>query len=111
MAITPPTSDELAEIAEKYQFRLSPGDVESFLGFIGGALASFDEVERLYRASRPEPPSRAWQWPDPAANDLGAWYVTTGIRTSEDGPLAGRNVEIKENIEVAGLPMMNGSAP
>jgi len=110
MAITPPTGDDLAQIAERYGFGLSGQDVESFRIIIGGALPSYDAVERLYTASRPEPPGRAHAFPAAADNALGAWYVTTGIRTAGEGPLAGRTVAIKDNIEVAGLPMMNGSA-
>jgi amidase len=41
---------------------------------------------------------------------LGAWYVTTKIRAAASGPLKGRSVAIKDNIFVAGVPMMNGSA-
>jgi amidase len=40
---------------------------------------------------------------------LGAWYVTTEITARRDGPLAGRRVAVKDNIAVAGIPMMNGS--
>jgi hypothetical protein len=38
MAITPPSSDDLARIARQYGFALSPGDLESFRGLVTGAL-------------------------------------------------------------------------
>jgi amidase len=110
LAMTPPTNDDLASIADRYRFDLNAQDVESFRAVIAGALASYDAVERLYTARLPEAPSRPYQWPAEADNELGAWYVTTELRTADDGPLAGRRVAIKDNIEVAGLPMMNGSA-
>jgi amidase len=110
MAVTPPTSDDLAEIAQRYRLGLDASDVESFRAIITGALASYDAVERLYAARRPEPPGRAYRWPAGADNELGGWYVTSEIKGSGDGPLAGRRVAIKDNIAVAGLPMMNGSA-
>jgi amidase len=110
MAMTPPTSDDLTEIAERYRFGLGADDVESFRGIIAGALASYDAVERMYAGSLPEMPTRRHQWPDPDENQLGAWYVTTEIKGADDGPLAGRRVVVKDNIAVAGVPMMNGSA-
>ena len=110
MAVTPPTSDELAEIAQRYRLGLDAADIESFRAIITGAVTSYDAVERLYAARRPEAPDRAYRWPAEADNELGAWYVTSEITTAGDGPLAGRRVAIKDNIEVAGLPMMNGSA-
>ncbi len=110
MAIPPPSSDDLAGIAGRYGIRLSPGDLESFRGLVTGALGSYDAVQRLYEARLPEPPDRPYQWPAAAGNELGAWYVTTEIAGAGAGPLAGRRVAVKDNIAVAGLPMMNGSA-
>lgn len=110
MTITPPSADDIAAIADRYRLGLSPHDVESFRALLGGALTSYDEVERLYLARLPKPPARTWQWPAETANELGAWYVRTEITAEGHGPLAGRRVVVKDNIEVAGLPMMNGSA-
>jgi amidase len=109
MPVTPPTAAELASIAQRYGLHLTGADLESFGALAGDLLSSYDEVERLYQASQPAPPRRPYQWPDAAGNELGAWYVTSQISTGQDGPLADRTVAVKDNIAVAGLPMMNGS--
>src|SRR5206468_10105814 len=48
--------------------------------------------------------------PDPSDNPHNAWYWRCEIAGSPDGPLAGKRVAIKDNVCVAGVPMMNGSA-
>src|SRR4029078_8151671 len=72
-------------------------------------LASWGAVEELYAASRPAMPERSWSRPDPADNPFNAWYVTTSISGSGEGPLAGKTVAIKDNTAVAGVPMMKGA--
>ena len=67
-------------------------------------------VDELYdKFARPQAPERAYRFPEPGDNPLGAWYVTTQIASGAQGPLSGRAVAIKDNIAVAGIPMMNGS--
>jgi amidase len=109
MPITPPKDDDLARIAAVYGLHLAGPDVASFRALASTLLASYDVVERRHAASLPEVPARSWQRPADADNALGAWYVTTEIQIRGEGPLAGRRVAVKDNIEVAGIPMMNGS--
>ena len=72
MAFTPPTHDDLAAIAQRYRLGLDSGDIEQFRAVIGGAAASYNEVERLYAERLPEAPSRPYTWPSEAENELGA---------------------------------------
>src|SRR5258708_6520331 len=110
MPIAPLSADDVTRIAASYGLPVASQDIASFRVLAGALLTSYDEVERRYAEGLTEPPSRAWERPADADNPLGAWYVTTRIQTRDDGPLAGLRIAVKDNIEVAGVPMMNGSA-
>ncbi|NIH88138.1 amidase [Amycolatopsis granulosa] len=107
MPVVPPTPEELAELGARYGFHFSEADLKSFTGLVEANLAAHNAVERLYARSAPTAPHRDFSWP--GDNPLGAWYVRTRIPPTGDGPLAGREVAVKDNIAVAGVPMMNGS--
>src|SRR5262249_34232176 len=47
--------------------------------------------------------------PPAEENPLGAWYVKTRIEGAPRGPLAERTVALKDNVLLAGVPMMNGT--
>jgi amidase len=47
--------------------------------------------------------------PAAAENPLGAWYVKTAIKGKPGGRLAGRRVALKDNVCLAGVPMMIGA--
>lgn len=111
MAVRPPTRDDLAAVSQYFGLHLSEADLDSFHGLVTGALSSYDAVAALYAQEEPAGPSdRTSTVPAAAANPLGAWYVRTEIRGAADGPLAGVRLAVKDNIAVAGVPMMNGSA-
>jgi len=107
MALPPPTREALAALAARLGLGIDEADLETYHGAAEGLLGSWETVDRLYAEQAPAPPSRPWQ--KPADNPLGAWYVTTGITGAAGGPLAGRSAAVKDNIAVAGVPMMNGS--
>jgi amidase len=110
MPIAPLSDDDVARIAAAYRLPVTDQDLPSYRALAEALLTSYEQVERRYQASLAEPPVRSWERPADDDNPLGAWYVTTRIQTRDDGPLAGRQIAIKDNIEVAGVPMMNGSA-
>jgi hypothetical protein len=41
---------------------------------------------------------------------LNAWYQKCSIKGASTGILAGKRIAIKDNVCVAGVPMMNGSS-
>ena len=89
---------------------LDAGAQRDYLAAVGQTLNSYDAVDRLYdEFGRPLVPERSYRFPEPGDNPLGAWYITTEITSGAEGPLSGRAVAVKDNIAVAGIPMMNGS--
>lgn len=110
MAVKNPTLDELARIAAIYNLDLEEEDLESFRGLMGGVLASYARLDELTApALEVKYPRRPGHRPQPADNPLGAWYWRTEIKGADAGLLAGKTVAIKDNVCVAGVPMMNGT--
>jgi len=54
-------------------------------------------------------PQRPFHRPRGDENRYGAWYVKTAIKGAPDGKLKGRRVALKDNVCLAGVPMMIGA--
>lgn len=112
MAVPRPSAEDVARLAAREHYGLSPEEVTAFTAAVTGALASYDAVDALYEEhvaapARPRASARESSAPEP--NPYGAWYVRTRIEPTGSGALDGLRVAIKDNISVARLPLMNGS--
>jgi amidase len=110
MAVSRPSAADIDAATKHFGFHLDADAQRDYLAVVGQMLNSYDVVDELYdEFVRPQAPERAYRFPQPGDNPLGAWYVTAAIASGAKGPLSGRAVAIKDNIAVAGIPMMNGS--
>lgn len=105
-----PGDEELARIAREAGFDLPPADRPVYGALLRGVLRAYAELD----AEPDELPAavggdRRWWRPEGTDNPHNAWYVRSEISLERPGPLAGCGVAIKDNVMVAGLPMMNGS--
>ena len=111
MPVKRPTLDDLAYIAEGYNLNATEEDLESFRGLMAPVLASYARLDQLAEPSLPvNYPRGAGYRPDPEENPLNAWYWRCEIKGASGGLLAGKTVAIKDNVCVAGLPLMNGTS-
>ena len=112
MPIEPPAIGQLREIADSFGLILSDDDLASYRELIVPLLGTIDAVEQFAEPAplAPKYPRPAGQRPDPSDNPFNAWYWRCEIPGAADGPLVGKRVVVKDNVCVAGVPMMNGSA-
>ena len=111
MAVKTPSLKELARIAQKYHFDLSDEDLASFQALAQNTIASYNRLDELTEPSLPlKYPRQVGYRPQPEDNPYNAWYWKTTIKGAEAGLLQGKTVAIKDNVCVAGVPMMNGTA-
>ncbi len=110
MPVKVPTIEQILEIADDYGFTLTFADAESFQGLMHGIAESYRRVDRLVEPIPPvKYPRTPGYRPSEAENPLNAWYWKCSIAGAGEGVLAGKTVAVKDNICVAGVPMMNGS--
>jgi amidase len=105
-----PSTAELVEIADDLGFKMSGEDADGFQQFLAGVIPSYWHADKLVEPRLPvRYPRDSGFRPDIEDNPLNAWYWRCRIDGAEDGVLKGLTVALKDNICLAGIPMMNGS--
>ena len=106
-----PTLDQLRNVADALGFTMGDAELAEHLGALHSSFAAYNLVDRmaddLPAVTYPRMPGYR---PEGEENRYGAWYVKSEIKGAADGKLAGKRVAVKDNVCVAGVPMMNGSS-
>ena len=111
MTVQRPTHAQLEEIVTELGMHMSDARIQEFLDVMQGTLDAYDVVDAMPDYLPPVLyPRTAGHRPSPEENPLNAWYVKTEVRGAPRGPLHGRTVALKDNVCLAGVPMMNGAS-
>ena len=106
-----PTVAQLRDIAQTYSMHLTDADLESFAGLMGAALEPYHRIDQLIEPTLTYRHARTGGYrPEASENLLNAWYQKCSIKGAPSGILAGKRIASKDNVCVAGVPMMNGSS-
>src|SRR5580698_959478 len=97
MSVKRPTLEQMTDIVDSFGMNMTQERVAEFLSLMEGNFAAYDLVDQMPDeipvVKYPRTPGYR---PSPEENPLNAWYVKT--------------VAVKDNVCVAGVPMMNGSS-
>ena len=109
--IKAPSLEQLSEVAVELGFSLPETELTAHHEALFPAFEAYSHLDRipdeLPAVSYPRLPGRR---PLPAENRHGAWYVKTEIEGAAAGKLKGKRIALKDNICLAGVPMMNGAS-
>src|SRR5246500_1655240 len=111
MAVRRPTTEQLQSIVFDLGMDLQPEALEQYRSLMEASIASYDVVDALPDEKPPVryPRTPGYQ-PLPEENPYGAWYIKTTVKGAPGGKLAGKKVALKDNVCLAGVPMMNGAS-
>ena len=111
MSLRRPSLDQLRELTRGLHMNLSDAELAQYLEQMEGSFQAYERVDALPdfvpEVKYARTPGRR---PSADENKLNAWYVKTDVRGAQAGPLRGRQVVLKDNIALAGVPMMNGAS-
>ncbi len=106
-----PTIEQLRDVASDLGMTFSDSDLAEHQTCLTGSIAAYNALDQMPdeipAVTYPRLPGAR---PDAAQNEHGAWYVKTRIEGAPSGKLKGKDIAIKDNILIAGVPMMNGSS-
>src|SRR5499427_8867382 len=106
-----PTPDELKAVGRQMGMSLSDADVAFFLDTMGGTVAAYHAVEAMADPMPPvKYPRTPGYRPQGADNKYNAWYYKSEVKGAPSGKLAGKRIALKDNVCLAGVPMMNGAS-
>jgi amidase len=111
MAVRRPTLDQLRSVADDLGMHMGDEELKSYDALMQGNYAAYEAVDAMpdYIPAVKYPRTPGYH-PEPAENKHNAWYVKTTIKGAPSGKLSGKTIALKDNICLAGVPMMNGAS-
>lgn len=111
MTVRRPTLQQARDIVQDLHMSMNDAELQQYLDELEPTMQSYDIVDQLpdYLPAVRYPRTPGVR-PGSHENPLNAWFVKTEVRGAAKGPLAGRRIVLKDNICLAGVPMMNGAS-
>jgi amidase len=110
-SVKAPTPDQLRNVAADLGMSFTDEDLAQHMAALLPSIAAYNIVDRLPdekpAVTYPRLPGYR---PDDEENPRGAWYVKTTVEGAASGKLKGKKIVLKDNICLAGVPMMNGAS-
>jgi len=106
-----PTAAELAKVGSELGMNLSDADIAFFQETFAGNVAAYALLESLPDNLPPvKYPRTPGYRPEGEENKYNLWSYKSEIKGAPEGKLKGKRVALKDNVCVAGVPMMNGAS-
>ena len=106
-----PTLEQMHDIVTSLHLSMSEREIAEYLDVLEGTFEAYDRVNQLPDYLPPvRYPRTPGYRPGPNENPLNAWAVKAEVRGAPHGPLSGKRIVLKDNICLAGVPMMNGAS-
>jgi amidase len=106
-----PTPEQLRETAKDLGMTFTDADLAEHLAALLPSVAAYNIIDHMTDEKPPVTyPRTPGYRPAPQDNPHGAWYVKSRVEGAADGKLKGKSIVLKDNICLAGVPMMNGAS-
>ena len=110
-AVKRPTFDQMKEIVSSLHMSMSDDEILEYMDVMEGTIKSYDRLQELPDNLPPvRYPRTPGFRPGAAENPMNAWAIKTEVRGAAYGPLEGKQVVLKDNVCLSGVPMMNGAS-
>ena len=111
MTVQMPTREQTRTMARLCGLSLDESSIDSFRGLCSTYVDAYNALaampDELPRVQYPRTPGYR---PSLEENKYNAWYYKTSVKGAPEGKLKGKIVALKDNVMLAGVPMMNGSS-
>ena len=111
MTVRRPTLEQMRSLVGGLGMSMGDRELIDYMTVMEGTFQSYDIVDslpdNLPQVKYPRTPGMR---PSAAENPLNAWYYKSEVRGAMTGPLQGRSIVLKDNVCLAGVPMMNGAS-
>jgi amidase len=111
MPVKAPTLDDLKSLANDLGFHMTDSELNSYHALMIESIKVYDTIDAMPDSvPSVKYPRDSGYHPRGGENPFGAWYAKASVKGAAVGKLSGRTVVLKDNICLAGVPMMAGAS-